>query len=181
MTAASPNVYIVDDDPSFRAALGHLLNACGYQVALYESANQLLKTPPGQERACILLDVQMAGLSGPQLQDRLAELGCSLPIVFISGHGDIPTTVKAIKAGAEDFLTKPVVKEKLLDAIERAFVRYEAMREHNDQIAALRTQLSQLTPREQEVFDLLVRGKPHKQIAYTLDVRNEPSKRIGTM
>ena len=94
-----------------------------------EFATQLLDTSLGDEPACILLDVQMADLSGPQLQDRLAELGCRLPIVFISGHGDIPTTVQTIKAGAEDFLTKPVEKERLLAAIGRALVRYEEMRE----------------------------------------------------
>ena len=110
----------------------------------------------------------MAGLSGPQLQDRLAELGCRLPIVFVTGHGDIPTTVQTIKAGAEDFLTKPVPKEKLLEAIGRALVRHEQMREQDTRIAALRSRLSRLTPREHEVFTLLVRGKPHKQIAYAL-------------
>ena len=116
----SPIIHIVDDDASFRTAISDLLIACGYRVALYESATQLLKTPPSGEPACILLDVQMAGLSGPQLQDRLAESGSRLPIVFVTGHGDIPTSVQTIKAGAEDFLAKPVPKEKLLDAIERA-------------------------------------------------------------
>ena len=133
-----------------------------------ESAAQLLETPLGDEPACILLDVQMAGLSGPQLQDRLAALGCRLPIVFISGHGDIPTTVQTIKAGAEDFLTKPVEKERLLAAIDRALVRYEEMREQEGQIAALRLRLSRLTPREHEVLAMLVRGKLHKQIAHEL-------------
>ncbi|MET0669921.1 MAG: response regulator [Xanthobacteraceae bacterium] len=176
MTTSAPNVHVVDDDASFRTAMGDLLSACGYQVALYESASQLLKTPPGLEPACILLDVQMAGLSGPQLQDRLAELGCSLPIVFISGHGDIPTTVQTIKAGAEDFLTKPVSKEKLLPAIERALVRYKEKREQQGHTADLRSRLSQLTPREHEVFELLVRGKPHKQIAFTLEVSERTIK-----
>ena len=110
----------------------------------------------------------MAGLSGPQLQDRLAELGYRLPIVFISGHGDIPTTVQTIKAGAEDFLTKPVETEKLLAAIGRALVRYQDMREQEDQIAVLRMRLSRLTPREREVMAMLVRGKLHKQIAHEL-------------
>jgi len=114
MTNVSPIIHIVDDDASFRTAIGDLLSACGYRIARYESAMHLLETPLSGEPACILLDVQMAGLSGPQLQDRLAELGCRLPIVFVTGHGDIPTTVKTIKAGAEDFLTKPVPKERLL-------------------------------------------------------------------
>ena len=168
MTDVSPIIHIVDDDASFRTAIGELLSACGYRIALYESAKQLLKTPPSAEPACILLDVQMAGVSGPQLQDHLAELGCRLPIVFITGHGDIPTSVKTIKAGAEDFLAKPVPKEKLLEAIKRALVRYEGMQEQVSRIAALRSLLSRLTPREHEVFEHLVRGKPHKQIAHAL-------------
>jgi FixJ family two-component response regulator len=168
MTTLPTMIYVVDDDASFRSALGELLSACGYGVALYESAEQLLKTPPGGDPGCILLDVQMAGLSGPQLQDRLAELGCRLPIVFVTGHGDIPTTVQTIKAGAEDFLTKPVLKEKLLEVIRRALIRHEQIREQDTQTTALRSRLSCLTPREHEVFTLLVRGKPHKQIAYAL-------------
>ena len=103
MTGASPIIHVVDDDPSFRAAIGELLNACGYEVALHSSAMQLLATPLGDEPACILLDVQMPGVDGPQLQARLVELGHRLPIVFLTGHGDIPTSVQAIKAGAEDF------------------------------------------------------------------------------
>src|SRR5215471_13218624 len=100
MTTLTPIIHVVDDDASFRAALGELLSACGYTVALYESAEQLLKRLPSGDRGCILLDVQMAGLSGPQLQNQLAELGCRLPIVFVTGHGDIPMTVQTIKAGA---------------------------------------------------------------------------------
>ena len=168
MTNAAPTVYVVDDDASFRTALGHLLTASGFKAVPCESATQLLERSLGDEPACILLDVQMAGLSGPQLQDRLAELGCRLPIVFISGHGDIPTTVQTIKAGAEDFLTKPVETEKLLAAIGRALVRYQDMREQEGQITALRMRLSRLTPREHEVLAMLVRGKMHKQIAHEL-------------
>ncbi len=114
MIVAPPRIHVVDDDASFRTAIGRLLEACGYRVALYESAAQLLAKLPSTEPGCILLDVRMSGLSGPQLQERLAELGNRLPIVFVTGHGDIPTSVKAIKAGAEDFLTKPVAKAKLL-------------------------------------------------------------------
>jgi RNA polymerase sigma factor (sigma-70 family) len=168
MTNVSPIIHIVDDDASFREAVGDLLSACGYRVALYESATRLLKTPPSGGPACIILDVQMAGLSGPQLQDQLAELGCGLPIVFVTGYGDIPTSVRTIKAGAEDFLTKPVRKERLLEAIKRALVRYEEKWEQESRIAALRSLLSRLTPREHEVFALLVRGNPHKQIAHAL-------------
>ena len=168
MTNTPPIIHVVDDDASFRTAIGDLLRACGYSVALYESATQLLKALPGGDRACILLDVQMAGLSGPQLQDQLLKLGCRLPIVFLTGHGDIPTTVRVIKAGADDYLTKPVSKERLMEVIERALQRHEEARAQDSRTATLRSLVSRLTPREHEVFALLVRGKPHKQIAHAL-------------
>jgi RNA polymerase sigma factor (sigma-70 family) len=165
---ASPLIHVVDDDPSFRTAIGELLRACGYQVALHGSAMELLATPLGSAPACILLDVQMPGMDGPQLQARLAGLGHRLPIVFLTGHGDIPLSVRTIKAGAEDFLTKPVRKEDLVGAIERALAHGEQMRAQDQRAAAMRSLVAQLTPREREVFELLVRGKPHKQIAYAL-------------
>jgi FixJ family two-component response regulator len=168
MTNALPIIHVIDDDPSFRAAIQELLTACGYRVALYESAQRMLQTSSAGDPGCILLDVQMAGMSGPQLQDRLAESGCRLPIVFVTGHGDIPTTVQTIKAGAEDFLTKPVRKEQLLEAIERALSRYAEIRARDETMAALQSRLSRLTPREQDVFEFLVRGRPHKQIAFAL-------------
>jgi RNA polymerase sigma factor (sigma-70 family) len=169
-------VHIVDDDASFRSAIGEFLGVCGYTVLLYETAQQLLKASLSDGPACILLDLQMAGLNGTQLQDQLSNLGCRLPVVFVSAYGDIPTTVKTIKAGAEDFLTKPVVKEKLLAAVERALTRHRATRERDHQISLLRLKFKQLTPREQEVFDLLVRGKPHKQIAYELGISDRTVK-----
>jgi FixJ family two-component response regulator len=165
MIVAPPRIHVVDDDASFRTAIGRVLEACGYHVALYESAAQLLAKLSSVEPGCILLDVRMSGLSGPQLQDRLAELGNRLPIVFVTGHGDIPTSVKAIKAGAEDFLTKPVAKAKLLAAIERALTRSAQQQAQNQEFDALRTRVSRLTPRESEVFALVVRGKLNKQIA----------------
>src|SRR4029079_17236909 len=137
-------------------------------VSLYKSAQEFLAAPPNQEPGCVLLDVQMRGLSGPQLQDRLAGAGRKLPIVFITGHGDIPTSVQTIKAGAEDFLTKPAPKEKLLEAINRALARHRKMQEDTNRIGGLHSLLGRLTPREHEVFLLLARGKPHKQIAYEL-------------
>jgi FixJ family two-component response regulator len=115
-----------------------------------------------------LLDVKMSGLNGPQLQVRLGELGHRLPIVFLTGYGDVPTSVRAIKAGAEDFLTKPVPKAKLLAAIERALSRQKDEREQDGRIAALRSLISRLTAREMQVFELVVRGKINKQIAHDL-------------
>jgi len=126
MTTLQTVVHVVDDDASFRTAIGRLLRNCGYEVIMYESATQLLERLPDEAGpSCILLDVRMPGMSGLELQHRLAELGSKSPIVFLSSHSDIPTRVQAINAGAEDFLTKPVPKNKLLDAIERAIFRYK--------------------------------------------------------
>jgi FixJ family two-component response regulator len=172
----SPVIHVVDDDPAFRTAIGDLLRACDYRVDLHASATDLLEKPPGDVRACILLDVHMADCSGPQLQDRLAALGSRIPIIFVTGHGDIPTTVRAIKAGAEDVLTKPVAKERLLETIERALVHGEEARERNGRAAALRSLMSRLTAREYDVFALLARGKPHKQIAYALGISERTVK-----
>ena len=171
-----PIIHVVDDDPGFRTAIGDLLRACDYRVELHESATGLLEKPPGDEPACILLDVQMAGCSGPQLQDRLAALGRTPPIIFVTGYGDIPTSVRTIKAGAEDFLTKPVSKAHLLETIERALMHGEKAREREGRATALRSILDQLTERELDVFALLARGKPHKQIAYELGISERTVK-----
>jgi FixJ family two-component response regulator len=166
--AEAPVVHLVDDDASFRTAIARLLGVCGYEVVPHASATEFLQAPPRAARGCILLDVRMPGLSGPQLQQRLAELGSVLPIVFLSGHGDIPTSVKAIKAGAEDFLPKPVSKKTLLDAIERALARYDERREQHERLSALLALVNKLSPREKEVFALVVRGSLNKQIAFEL-------------
>jgi FixJ family two-component response regulator len=165
MAATAPTVHIVDDDAPFRTAVRRVLDASGYRVALYDSAEQLLAKLPAGEPGCILLDVRMPGLSGPQLQERLAELGNRVPIVFLTGHGDIPMSVQAIKAGAEDFLTKPVAREKLVAAVERALTRDAQQRAHDSELDGLCARVSRLTPRECEVFALVVRGKLNKQIA----------------
>jgi FixJ family two-component response regulator len=176
MTVAPPIVHVVDDDAAFRAAIARLLGASGYQVALYSSASELLEKLPDGGPGCILLDVKMSGLNGPQLQERLGEIGYKLPIVFLTGHGDVPTSVRAIKAGAEDFLTKPVPKKDLLAAIEHALNRYEEIRDHDSRIAALRSLVSRLTPREKEVFARVVRGKLNKQIAHELEIAERTIK-----
>ena len=160
---------MVDDDASFRTAIARRLKLAGYDVATYASAQQLLDhLPDGERSGCILLDVRIPGLSGPELQSRLIELGSTLPIVFLTGHADTATTVRAIKAGAEDFLTKPVSSEQLIDAIDRALARQEAGRSQRGKLDAHRGLLASLTPRERQVFDLIVRGKINKQIAYDL-------------
>jgi FixJ family two-component response regulator len=145
------------------------LKLAGYEVATYPSAQQLLDCLPDEdEPGCILLDVRIPGLSGPELQGRLNELGSTLPIVFLTGHADTPTTVRTIKAGAEDFLTKPIESEQLLRTIERALARHAAVRGERHRIAEMQALVSGLTPREREVFGLVVRGKLNKQIAYEL-------------
>lgn len=176
MNKSAAAIHIVDDDRSFRSAIGELLSACGYKISLYETAKELLASSLNGGPACILLDVQMAGLSGPQLQEQLSSLGCRLPIIFISGHGDIPTTVQTIKAGAEDFLTKPVTKDRLLEVVERALTRHQAIQEQDDKLSALRALYTGLTARERDVFFLLVKGKPHKQIAYELGISDRTVK-----
>jgi FixJ family two-component response regulator len=162
-------VHVVDDDASFRTAVERRLKQAGYQVLTYSSAQQLLdRVPEGNEPGCILLDVRLPGLSGPELQGRLGELGSTMPIVFLSGHGDIPTAVRAIKAGAEEFLTKPVPSEQLLHAVERALAHHETLLGQRHRMDSVRAHIAKLTPRERQVFDLIVRGKINKQIAHEL-------------
>ena len=168
MSSPSPLIHIVDDDAAYRAAVARLLEASGYRVALYASAAQLLEAAPPAEAGCILLDIHMEGLSGLELQERLAAAGSPLPIVFLTGHGDVPSSVRAIKAGAEDFLTKPATKDVLLAAVRRALARFHATAESAEKIGALQARLAKLTPREREVFDLVVRGRLNKQIAHQL-------------
>jgi FixJ family two-component response regulator len=160
---------VVDDDESFRTAIERRLKLAGYDVATYASAQELLDSAPNDERAgCILLDVRIPGLSGPELQARLVASGSMLPIIFLTGHADTPTTVRAIKAGAEDVLTKPVSSEELIDAIERALAHQQTAHAQRGRLDIFRTHLATLTQRERQVFDLIVRGRINKQIAHEL-------------
>ena len=162
-------VHIVDDDASFRTAIERRLRKAGYEVATYPSAQHLLDCLPNEsELACILLDVRIPGLSGPELQARLSELGSTLPIVFLTGYAETQTTVRAIKAGAEDVLTKPVSSEELIGAIERALARHQVTRSQRNKLNVVRAHIAKLTPREREVFDLVIRGKTNKQVGNVL-------------
>jgi RNA polymerase sigma factor (sigma-70 family) len=162
-------VHVVDDDASFRAAIKRRLQLAGYDVLAYASAEQLLdQRPDYKQQGCILLDVRMPGSSGPDLQQRLRELGPTLPIIFLSAYADIKTSVRTIKDGAEDFLTKPINAEQLLSAIERAIARHENAREANSIADVQRDRVESLTPRERQVFERIVRGKQNKQIANEL-------------
>jgi len=162
-------VHIVDDDASFRTAIERRLRKAGYEVATYPSAQHLLDCLPNEsELACILLDVRIPGLSGPELQERLSELGSTVPIVFLTGYAEVQTTVRAIKAGAEDVLTKPVSSEELLGAIERALAHHQVTRNQKNRLDVVRAHVAKLTPREREVFELVIRGKTNKQVANVL-------------
>ena len=162
-------VHVVDDDAAFRMAIERRLKHAGYEVVTYASAQDLLdRSPSDSVLGCILLDVRIPDLSGPELQDRLRELGSTLPIVFLSGHADIPITVQAIRAGAEDFLLKPVSSDLLLQAIEQALSRHEVSRDRKVRQDISRSLVATLTPREKEVFELIVRGQTNKQAARSL-------------
>jgi RNA polymerase sigma factor (sigma-70 family) len=163
-------VHVVDDDASFRTAIERRLKHAGYEVETHSSAQHLLDRLPGgvEKPGCILLDLKMPGLDGLELQDRLTVLGSALPIVFVTGHSDIPTTVRAIKAGAEDFLTKPIPSEQLIAAIERALARWDLAHTQRTELNSFHTLVATLTPRERQVFNLIVRGKMNKQIASEL-------------
>ena len=162
-------VYVVDDDAFFRAAIQQQLEQTGYRVVTYASAEEVLEQRPDENGpGCILLEVRMPGLSGPALQSRLLELGSTLPILFITGYADVSTTVKALKAGADDFLIKPVQSDELLRAIRRSLARHRTALEVKREFDVLRGRLATLTPRERQVFVLIVRGKINKQVANEL-------------
>lgn len=162
-------VHVVDDDASFRTAIQRLLETAGYRVVAYPSAQQLLDQRPDESsRGCILLDVRLPGLSGPELQSRLTELGSTLPIIFLTGYPDISATVKVIKAGADNVLVKPVSSDELMKAIQRAIARHDTERALNSELEALRARLSILTPRQRQVFEMVVRGRTNKHAAREL-------------
>ncbi len=163
-------VYIVDDDASFQTAIRRRLQLAGYEVQTYSSAEQFLDQQPNDNNrsGCLLLDVRIPGLSGPELQGRLNEAGSTLPIVFVSAHNDINIAVQTVKTGADDFLIKPVTSDVLLAAIERAVARHNVSRKLQSELILLRAHIATLTPRERQVFDLVVRGKINKEIAFAL-------------
>jgi FixJ family two-component response regulator len=162
-------VYIVDDDFSFHTATRQRLQVAGYEVQVFSSAEQFLDQQRDDSRlGCLLVDVRIRGLGGPELQARLHEAGSTLPVVFVSDYNDINTVVQTIKAGAEDFLIKPVTSGVLLAAIERAIARHDVSGKLLSERKLLRARVATLTPRERQVFDLVIRGMINKQIAFEL-------------
>ena len=176
MTAASPLVLVVDDEPSVRKSLTRLLRAAGYTVEAFASAREFLAREPHHGPCCLVLDVRMSGLTGIQLQELLAATGRRMSIVFVTGHADVPTSVKAIKAGAVDLLTKPVDVEDLIAAIHRAVTRDEHDRASEARLAEVHRRVGMLTAREVEVFARVVTGMLNKQIGAVLGIGEKTVK-----
>ena len=168
MTEAAPIVFVVDDDPSVRRAIKRLIGSEGLQVELFGSAQEFLKSRRPDAPSCLVLDIKLPGISGLDFQPQLAAAGIRIPIIFITAHGDIPMTVRAMKAGAVEFLTKPFRDRDLLDAIQIALERDRTRRQEESEIAVLQERFDSLTPREQEILPLVVSGRPNKQIAAEL-------------
>jgi FixJ family two-component response regulator len=169
-------IHLIDDDDSLRVALGRLLKAAGFEVASYSSAGEFLMNPPPDAPGCLVLDVRMPGPSGLELQAALTRQGCRLPIIFLTGHGDIPMSVRAIKAGAIDFLTKPVERQALLEAIGQALQTQRMNSSSQQRIDQIRTRFESLTDRERAIFSLVIQGKLNKQIAVALGIAERTVK-----
>jgi FixJ family two-component response regulator len=163
-------VFVIDDDPSVREAIRNLIRSVGLRVEPFETAQDFLRSEIQDIPGCLVLDVRLPGLSGLDLQRELAARKVTLPIIFITGHGDIPMSVHAMKAGALEFLTKPFRDQDLLDAIQQALERARSMRQERADAARLRARLDALTSREREVMDLVVAGLLNKQIAGELRI-----------
>jgi FixJ family two-component response regulator len=176
MIDAKPIVFVVDDDPSVRKSLGRVLKTAGYQAQIFTTALEFLRRSTHPGPACLVLDLQLPDLNGLELQQMMAGTSHSLPIVFISGHSDIPTSVRAMKNGAVDFLTKPFQTQDLLRVIDEALTR--SAREQHDQLenASFQQRLAQLTPRESDVLSGVIAGKLNKQIAAELGVGEKTVK-----
>ncbi|RZT94972.1 response regulator transcription factor [Rivibacter subsaxonicus] len=169
-------IFLVDDDPAIRKSLSRVLREEGWEVEAFESAEAFLARADGPARGCLVLDVSMPGLDGLALQRRLAEAGQALPIVFLTGHGDIRMTVQAIKAGAADFLTKPVAAAALLGAVRAAITQEATTRRARAEVAEWEQRLATLSSREREVLAALVKGRLNKQIAGELGIVEQTVK-----
>jgi FixJ family two-component response regulator len=167
-SAPSPTVFIIDDDPDVRVAIAGLLRSVGLRAETFATAPEFLRRDPAAGPSCLVLDLRLPGMSGLDVQRELARTGISTPVIFLTGHGDIPTTVRAMKSGAVEFLTKPFHDQALLDAIYQALERDRFARRQADELAALKTRYARLSRRERDVMGLVVSGMPNKQIASRL-------------
>ena len=158
-------VFVVDDDPSFRRAIKRLVESVGLQVELFGSAHEFLRAHRSDAPSCLVLDIRLPGISGLDFQRELGDSNIHIPIIFITGHGDIPMSVRAMKAGAVEFLTKPFRDQDLLDAIQQALQRDQTTRRREAEVAILRERFESLTPGERKVLPLVVSGRLNKQIA----------------
>jgi FixJ family two-component response regulator len=172
----TPLVHVVDDDASLRTALLRLLRAAGLEARGYGSTGEFLLNPLPDRPGCLLLDLQMPGPSGLELQAALRRQGVPLPVIFLTGHADVASSVRAMRAGAVDFLTKPVQRDTLLEALRRALDRDARQRAARAEVDALRQRLALLTPREREVFDAVASGRLNKQIADDLEMAERTVK-----
>ena len=168
MSEAEATVFVVDDDAPLRESLRNLIRSVGLRVELFGSAQEFLQSQQPDTPSCLVLDVRMPGLSGLDLQKQTSEAGLEIPIIFITGHGDVPMTVRAMKAGAVEFLTKPFRDQDLLDAIQQALERSRKAREQQAATKELRQRFAMLTPREREVMERVVAGLLNKQIGAEL-------------
>ena len=176
MNSSEALIHLIDDDDSLRKAVARLLQAAGYEVRTYSSAGEFLMAGPGTGPGCLVLDVRMPGPSGLELQSALARQGNRLPIIFLTGHGDIPMSVQAIKAGAIDFLTKPVQREPLLAAVENALEVCRQQSGQQQRADFLRGCFKSLSEREREIFRQVVQGRLNKQIAASLGIAERTVK-----
>jgi FixJ family two-component response regulator len=168
--APSPTVFVIDDDEDMRSALGNLFRSVGYEVKLFGSTSEFLLDTSGDAPGCLVLDVRLPGMSGLDFQNKLAGVNAAIPIIFMTGHGDIPMSVRAMKAGAVDFLTKPFRDQDMLDAVTRAMDADRTRRSSLQATAGVRENFARLSPREREVMTLVTRGLMNKQVAHELSL-----------
>jgi FixJ family two-component response regulator len=176
MTTTEPTVFVIDDDKAIRCAIKNLLESVGLRVEVFSSPREFLKEGHKDKPGCLVLDVRLPGASGLDFQHELATGNVEIPVIFITGHGDIPMSVQAMKAGAVDFLTKPFRDQDLLDAIQRAIGRDQARRQLETEGVDIRNRFSSLTPREREVMSLVVAGLLNKQVAAQMGTSETTAK-----
>jgi FixJ family two-component response regulator len=176
MSSAEPLVFVIDDDAGVRASIHRLLKSVGLRSEAFAAAQDFLQRPSHDGPSCLILDVRLPGISGLELQRKLIQSGVNTPIIFITGHGDIPTTVKAMKSGAVEFLTKPYSDQELLDAIQQALEHDRVARRRQVEIAELQHRFERLTARERQVMKLVISGMPNKEIASVLGTQEITAK-----